>query len=340
MLVTLDFETYSNPKTKYDPKHISLVEYIRSPQFHVQGVGIKYEAGRTEWISAPDVKKSFDGLDWDEVILIGHNLKFDASILAWQYGIYPKEYRDTKALSKAIIGPQIPTASLKHTAQFLGLEDKGSWEAIKMNGVRDPSPEQEKALAEYCKLDADLSWGIYQKLAPEFPEVQWPIMDWTIRTFVQPQLKIKSEICTQLSDEIKQGKQALFSQAGIDREVFASNKKFPELLENEGFTVPYKENKKGKRIPALSLTDKEFLLMCDSENPRLRLLCECRKAAKSVLEEKRAEKLAHIGGMADYSFDVGFSGATQTHRFSGGNGCAGNPQNFTKGSPLRSAIYV
>ncbi len=33
-----------------------------------------------------------------------------------------------------------------------------------------------------------------------------------------------------------------------------------------------------------------------------------------------------------------FSGADQTHRFSGGSGAGGNPQNFTRGSALREAV--
>ncbi len=39
-----------------------------------------------------------------------------------------------------------------------------------------------------------------------------------------------------------------------------------------------------------------------------------------------------------FPFDVGFSGAVQTHRYSGGSGAGGNPQNFTRKSFLREAV--
>lgn len=48
--------------------------------------------------------------------------------------------------------------------------------------------------------------------------------------------------------------------------------------------------------------------------------------------------MATIGRTGRWPFDVEFSGADQTHRFSGGPGAGGNPQNFTRGSALRTAV--
>jgi DNA polymerase len=45
-----------------------------------------------------------------------------------------------------------------------------------------------------------------------------------------------------------------------------------------------------------------------------------------------------VAKTGSFPFDVGFSGAVQTHRYSGGSGAGGNPQNFTSNSFLRSAI--
>jgi DNA polymerase len=59
---------------------------------------------------------------------------------------------------------------------------------------------------------------------------------------------------------------------------------------------------------------------------------------KQTLEETRAKRLAAIADASSYCFDIIFSGARQTHRFSGSDGCAGNPQNFGRESELKAAI--
>ena len=57
-----------------------------------------------------------------------------------------------------------------------------------------------------------------------------------------------------------------------------------------------------------------------------------------TLLETRSAKLAAIGATGRFPVDVEFSGADQTHRYSGGNGSGGNFQNFTRGSALRDAV--
>ena len=76
----------------------------------------------------------------------------------------------------------------------------------------------------------------------------------------------------------------------------------------------------------------------ENGNEELKELCEARIAAKSTLLETRSRKLANIGITGKWPFDIEFSGADQTHRFSGGSGAGGNPQNFTRASALRNAV--
>jgi len=86
------------------------------------------------------------------------------------------------------------------------------------------------------------------------------------------------------------------------------------------------------------LGDTEFIELMENGNEELKSLCEARIAAKSNLLETRSAKLAAIGRTGGWPFDVEFSGADQTHRFSGGSGAGGNPQNFTRDSALRKAV--
>ena len=335
--VFIDFETYYNTKAKYDLKKLSIVEYIHHPEFYVQGVAVKDDKQYTRWYSAQEIPAMLQHYDWKQTRVIAHNVKFDGAILAWKYGITPAQWVDTKAMVKATLGNSIPSASLKDAAQALGLPEKGQ---LNTNGKKDLTLVEQTELAEYCKHDVDLCHDIFYALLKHFPDSQWGVMDWTVRAFLEPQLIIDGKKCQVVYQASLDGKKALLEKIGVDAPVLRSNQQFAALLKSEGYKVPTKKNKDGKSIPALSIQDKEFLQLQQTSIPRLKELIEARIAVKQTLEETRAKKLYEISKISPYCFDVIFSGAQQTHRFSGGNGCAGNPQNFRRGSELRSAIKV
>lgn len=332
----IDFETYHSTKEKYDLKNISIVEYIKDPRFKIQGCAIRLDHEPTQWLKADEVVQVLtEFVDWSNTRCVAHNAKFDGAILLWRLGVHPAQWIDTKAIAKAVLGASIPSASLKDVAAALGLPAKGE---LKTNGLKELTEEQEKELAEYCIRDVDLCHDIFTTLVKYVPGKQWQLIDWTVRTFLEPQLKIDGTKCLGIHDEIVTAKNKLLRQVGVEKSVLSSNQQFAKLLETEGFPVPYKTNKKGKKIPALSVQDEGFLAMEHSSVRRLKDLFAARVAVKQTLEETRAKKLADISKVSDYCFDIIFSGARQTHRFSGGDGCAGNPQNFRRGSELRGAI--
>lgn len=346
--IVIDFETYFDRKAKYDLKNISMVEYVRDPRFKVHGFGYVWVTDEPDpmgnpfskfipnWISGRDAEKWLKQQDWSKITVIAHNAKFDGFILTEHYKVKPKAWIDTKGMSRAILGKQIKDHSLATIAEHFGLVPKGS---MKTDGLKDLTEAEEKELAEYCLHDVELCSEIYDRLAKEFPESQYEPLDWTIKAFVEPKLILNVSILKDAAEEEKRKKRAIFEELKIDKSIFSSNKKFSELLVKEGYRVPMKASPRtGEKIPALALGDPEFLDMLEDEDERLRTLCEARVAAKSTLLETRSEKLAQIGSTGPWSFDVEFSGASQTHRFSGGNGAGGNPQNFTRGSALRKAV--
>lgn len=335
--IFIDFETYYSTKKKYDLRSISMVEYIRHPDFYIQGMGIKINDGSTQWYGADEVANRVDSIDWAQFRVVAHNVKFDGGILAWKYGVKPAQWVDTHPIVRATLGASIPSASLKVAAEALGLPAKGE---LKTNNLRELTPKQEAELANYCKRDVDLCHGIFHALRKRIPEDQWVLIDWTIRAFLEPQLVIDKDKCLAVYNRICSTKDEHLAKVNINPKVFSSNLQFAKLLKDEGFSVPMKLNKKDKKILALSIQDEGFLLMTRSSNKRLQDLCKARMAVKQTLEETRAKKLARIADISSYCFDIIFSGAMQTHRFSGSNGCAGNPQNFTRGSELRGAISV
>lgn len=340
-IVDLDFETYFDSK-EYTLKKMSMAEYIRDPRFKVHGVGIGRADGVTMWVTGSEVPTALAAIDWSSSFLRAQNVKFDGAILNWIYGIRPKAYVDTLSMARAVLGHRLPSHSLKRVAEHFGLPPKGE---MRTDGIRDLSPDQESELAEYCVHDVRLCAEIYRLLLPDFPASQFSVVDWSVRCFVEPRLALDAPILERLYAQEKARRENIFEAIGIPKSVFSSNKKFPDLLRSRGFEVPMKISptslKNGglpKEIPALAVGDAAFMEMRDSRNEELASLCEARIAAKSTLLETRSDKFLRLAKQGAFPFDINFSGAKQTHRFSGGNGAGGNPQNLPKKSALREAV--
>lgn len=367
-ILFIDFESYYNTAEKYDLGSISMVEYINSPKFKAFGCGVQFNNEEPFWVTTSNLQTFFRSRDWSQYIIVAHNVKFDGSIAAWKYNVKPKEWRDTKSMAMAVYGASVPSFSLKGLSDRLGLVSKG---IMKTNGLQTLTEQEEAELASYCLTDVTICAKLYDILAPQIPASQWSIMDWTIRAFTEPKLVVNLQTAKKCQEEIEERKERLLEGCTIGEEIIAaklalgdklislgyewpkeyftktdarditknvlsSNQQFAAYLKGKGYTVPMKKNPKGRLIPALSLGDPEFVAMTQSPDLKLRNIALARKEIKKTMEVKRAEKLQAVG--TAYPFDIVFSGATQTHRFSGGNGAGGNPQNFPRESELRRCI--
>lgn len=333
----VDFETYYSTKDSYTLKKISAAQYVRDARFKAFGLGFKnLTTGQGGWVSGEtNIRAWVNSVKWADVLLVAQNTKFDGAILAWRYGAVAGRYADTLAMSRAVLGTRLRSHSLESVAKHYGFPPKGE---LRTDGLLVLSPEQEKELADYCLHDVELCAEIYQRFLKEgFPQGQMAAMDWTIRAFVEPALKLDEEKLAQTAEAERKRRETIFADIGIPKSEFSSNIKFPALLTKEGYEVPMKLSPKQlnpdgtkKAIPALALGDSEFLEMLESDDERLVELCEARVAAKSTLLETRSEKLLAVAKTGLFPFDVGFSGAQQTHRYSGASGAGGNPQNLNK----------
>lgn len=336
MNLFLDFESYYSDE--YALSKMSMFEYVRDERFKAFGLSYAIDDGKVEWVTAADIPDFLATIPWDKTSLWAHNSKFDGFILAEKWGIGPYQYGCTKALSKAINGKLVRNHRLETLALHYGLVPKG-----KMNtkGLSELTPAQEAELAEYGKHDTELCRDIYKRMIGSFPANQLPAMDWTIRIFCWPRYELNVPLLEQTAIKERTEKEAQFAALNIPETVFRSQVKFADLLTQRGYKVPTKTSAKtGKQIPAFALGDLEFQEMLLHGNEELQLLCQARRKAKSNIIETRSAKYALVGRMGNWAFDVEFSGADQTHRFSGGDGAGGNPQNPTKGSVLRYAVGV
>lgn len=244
----------------------------------------------------------------------------------------PHAYMDTVGLAKAVLGGNVSNYSLKRLAEYLGLPPKGE---ISCDGILNPTPEQLANLGEYCKTDTDICKGIYEKLFPQFPKSQLFSMDWTIRCFVDPRLNLDRFVLAKGVEEEKARRENVIRASGIEREILASTKKFAAYLTSRGITVRTKVSPRtGKAIPAFAKTD-SGLDALKSSHPEI---YRARLASTANLLETRGTALLEVAKTGAFPFDIGFSGAPQTHRYSGGSGGGGNPQNFTRKSFLRAAV--
>jgi DNA polymerase bacteriophage-type len=332
-ILFVDFETYYNRKEKFDLRSISMTEYIRHPKFKVLGMGYsdKYSSG---WVPGNKVKEALENYegDWSKTAICAHNVKFDGAILSWIYGVKPLMYLDTQSLARAVLGSSIDGYSLKRLAEYLGLEPKGD---LLTDGLDTLSAEQESQLAEYCLTDVRICQAIWNKLQSQFPPSQLFSLDWTARAFIEPTLVLNTELLDEAVKDEKARRDLAISLTGATKEELASNKRFADLVARRGYAVPTKTSSRtGREIPAFSKSDEGFKNI-ERLDP---VLYAGRLAAKSTILETRGMKLYEISKTGPWPFDVQFSGAIQTHRYSGGNGAGGNPQNFPRIGPLRSSV--
>ncbi len=332
----VDFESYYDRKDGYDLKSISITEYVRDSRFWAHGMAYRFlDDEKTHWLAGQHAIEAWvASVDWKNTVVVAHNCKFDGSILAWRFKVKPFAWMDTQALAKAVLGENISGYSLKQLAEYLGLPAKGE---ISCEGVLHPTLQQLEDLGSYCKNDVDICKGIYEKLIGQFPQGQLSAMDWTIRAFVEPRLRLSTEILSEGVKNEKIRREKIIAASGIDKSVLASNKQFAELLAGRGFTVPTKTSgRTGKQIPAFAKTDGGLMQLARTAPD----LYAARIASKANLLETRGESLLAVARTGLFPFDVGYSGAGQTHRYSGGSGAGGNPQNFTRNSFLREAVGV
>ena len=339
-LVTLDFETFWGKDYSLKAKGYFTEKYIRDPQFKVHGCGVKVGDNKTVWVTASKLPALFARLPWHEIAMVGHNLAFDGSILAWHYGYYPSLYIDTLGMSRALIGQH----SARHGLDALGqlLFDSGKQDGLRLTyGVRDLEPWLEAKLASYCIDDVDKTWRLLKLFAPHFPKKEYRALDWTVRKFTDPKLFFNEDLLRVYYQEVIDGKAAALHRCGMtDRKVLMSNPKYAEALIEMGVVPPVKINPKGEIKYAFAKTDHEHKALLEHDNPQVQALVAARLEVKTTIEETRTLSYLGVAERGAWPVAYNFSGAVNTHRDSGHMGGGGNPMNLKRGGTLRKAIEV
>jgi DNA polymerase len=295
-ILTLDYETYYDKTLGF--KTQTTEEYIRDGRFEVIGVAVKEDGGETIWKTGThtEIRKFLDAYDWDNSALLAHNSLFDASILHWRFDIKPKAILDTLSMARAIHGTEVG-GSLAVLADFYSLGSKGT-EVNDALGKRlyDFTEEQLEAYGNYCKNDVELTYALFNKLAPHFNLKELQLIDLTIRMFTEPVLTLNRKMLEAHLLEVRYRKEKLLQDAGVEtKDDLMSNPKFAKMLEALGVEPPMKISARtGKEALALAKSDEGFKALSCHADERVQALVSARLGNKSTLEETRTQRFLEI----------------------------------------------
>jgi DNA polymerase len=336
-VIVLDFETFYSQQ--FSLSKITTEEYIRHEQFETIGVAVKVDGGETQWFTGPKAatKKFLDQFPWDDAIAVAHNAMFDMAILNWQFDIRPKRIADTLSMARALHGTDGFSLSLKSLVEHYGIGVKGT-EVINALGKRrlDFTAEEMERYGDYCINDVELTYELFCRIAPSFPQVEFRLVDLTLRMFTEPKLELDRWALVAHLAKVKSAKEALMSKLNYDKADLMSNPKLAELLEFHGVDVPMKVSPAtGKQTHAFAKNDEAFKELLEHENPQVQAIVAARLGVKSTLEETRTERFINIAKRGALPIPLRYY-AAHTGRWGGDDKV--NMQNLPRKSPLKQAI--
>lgn len=334
--IVIDFETYYD--ADYSLRKLSYPEYIRDERFAVHLLGVDFGNGRQEFVEPKYIQRVLFGMRKD--IIVGHNLFFDAGVLAWRYNFRPAHMIDTLFLANHVLGSARDGGErndLGTLATRLGLStNKGDLGFMK--GVRKPSPAQMGMLKEYLGDDLTITREVLRKLLPDVSNADFELWlaDHTLRIYTDKSLSVDMGLIHKTRKLVEDRRTERVAASGVDKTVLSSNQQFAgeltKRLNTAKIPVPMKKSPAtGKMIPALAKGDAAFLALTESKDDAVRNLIRGRLVEKSATQA--LARLNTLERFADAGIPVHlvYYGA-HTGRFAAGGGF--NFQNLT--SPARA----
>lgn len=331
-IVTLDFETYFDDD--YSLSKLTTEEYVRSPKFEALGCAVHDDVWGGLWIDGPDLPAFFTAHDWSQVAILCHHAHFDGLILSHHYGVRPGYWLDTLSMARYIHGNSISN-SLAILAHHYDLQTKDvPYYLFKGKHWHEIEPMDQHRIASGAIKDCQITRQLFDELAKQFPECEYPIVDITVRMFTEPRLVGDQALLLDIQQKELEHKQSLIDALGATKKQLGSNELFSNLLRAEGIEIEYKPGKNGP-IPAFAKTDSFMRALQDSENETVSALADARLSIKSSIIETRSKRIYDMSTRGPLAVYLYYSGA-HTRRWSGGD--ATNFQNLNRGSAIRRGI--
>ena len=336
-MITLDFETFYS--ADYSLSKMTTEEYIRDHRFEVIGVSVSQDGQPAQWCSGDHstIHLFLSQFDFANQAVISHNAMFDMAILVWKFGIKPKFIVDTLSMARALVGVN-QSCSLAALAEHFVLGVKGK-EVLNALGKHraDFSAWDLGQYGAYCCNDTMLCWELYQTMKAQVPREEMVLIDWTIRCFVEPVLKLNPNVLYSLRIEHQKAKAALLDRAGATLEDVRSDDKFAALLRNAGIEPPTKISARtGKEAWAFAKSDLDFTILQEHDDPMVAALVDARLGNKTSIMESRLQRLEGMAVRGPMPFPIAYYGANTTGRWAGIEKI--NLQNVPKKGGIRAAI--
>jgi DNA polymerase len=342
-ILTFDCETtYSDT---YSLSKMPTDEYCLDPQFQLLGFSLKLDDGHCEWFQNSEddfvAKSVFAAVPWSEVAVVCHNTLFDGFVLTQRYGIRPKLWMDTLAMSR-MLWPWKKSHGLAAMSKELGLPPKQEHVLAMAKGKRlaDFNPMELRELGEYCRQDTESTYALAMECLRRTPVQELKLIDMTVRMFTEPQLVGDVALMKTLyTDEVKR-KLELLARVSVDASILMSNNKLADELIRRGAKPPTKVSKTTGNVTfAFAKTDKEFQALLEHDDPEVQTLVAARLGIKSTIAETRCARMMKTAERGALPVYLNHWGAKTTGRYSGGNQI--NWQNIPVRGPsagLRKAI--
>lgn len=345
----LDFETFWSQE--FTLRTIPTGDYIRDKRFKVHCVAAKVGKKKTRcFTNMAKFKEWLDTLDWDNIVLVGHNLYFDGLILTELFDVVPAAYHCTMSMSRGL-WRNTCAHGLDPLCHRLGLKGKEKKQAlVNTKGKEFLTREELDFLCEYCIDDVDDTAAAYEIMLPYMPEIEMEIISHTVRCFTEPLLEIDADLLDEAIEEVMQRRTELLDKIANFVSVYVpgvtdiakairSRIHFPAMLEALGVEVPMKVSPRtGKPTYALAAKDPEYMALTEHDDDMVRLLCEVRSEFSSNQTSTRAQRLlSATQGGATLPVMYLYCGA-HTMRWSASGKM--NLQNLQRGSKLRRAILA
>ena len=306
-LYCLDFETYYDKD--YSLKKMPGFEYIADPRFKVHMLQVLDEDGNELVLRPEEIAPWLEQVRLGENAVLGQNLYFDGMILAHHYGVIPGFLIDTKGMANLLYRPLLKSSSLETLSQHLLGRGKIAGTLASVAGVRELTEQQFKALAEYGIEDVRLTMEVFQAMAEEFPEDEYPIMDAHIRLYLRKRMRIDAGLAKELLEEREAEKRKVAAEVTKrwghllpeDLTVWQALRRNPvvaEIIKSVGKLPPRKRSiKKGTLEYAFAKDD--LMFQAFRADPNLELLVRAKTLANSTILESRLARLLRMHELYD-----------------------------------------
>lgn len=327
--LVVDFETYFDQD--YSLSKLTTSLYVRDPRFKIFGAGIQVNNDPPQWVEKVEELKTLVA-QLCPVTIVGHNLLFDGLVLVERVGIPGTgiTWRDTLAMARGML-----VAGGYSLKELSAGSEAEKTEMPSIKGLRDLSPAQAEALAEYCLADVRATKALHDRLIEGYPGKELALIHLTTEMGVRARLRLDPNKLTEALAEAKTDREKKISESGTDAKTLASNPKFAAHLQSLGVIPPKKISPTtGNPTWAFSKNDLEYQEIKDA-HPELDHVFSGREAAKSTLAISRTETFGAIARTGGLPIPLAYYGAA-TGRWSGRDGI--NLQNLPRGGALRKSI--